>query len=121
MQFGNGLNTNHQFHRTNTLKISTLFATISPIYVAALFSALTPNTSDTIRSTMALKGSLIARAILIVFPLATPLISGPCARGAVILLMAEANGNWHQEVSIIAAIVAIQVLNLLMLLMADLI
>ena len=53
-----------------------------------------------------------------VFPLATPLIAGPGVMGAVILLKAEANGNWHQEVAIIAATVAVLVLTLLMLLMA---
>ena len=147
--------------------------------MAALFAALTPNTRDKIRRAMALKGTLIAGGILIVFavfgnavlirlgiglpalrtaggilllliaidmvfarssggssttddeteeagnkddisvfPLATPLIAGPGTMGAVILLMAEAGGDWHQEVAIIAAIVAVLLLTLLLLLMA---
>jgi multiple antibiotic resistance protein len=164
---------------TAILAFATFFATISPIDVAALFAALTPNTSDKIRRAMALKGTLIAGGILIVFavfgnavlirlgiglpalrtaggilllliaidmvfarssggssttddeteeagnkddisvfPLATPLIAGPGTMGAVILLMAEAGGDWHQEVAIIAAIVAVLLLTLLLLLMA---
>ena len=164
---------------TAILAFATFFATISPIDVAALFAALTPNTSDKIRRAMALKGTLIAgglrnvfavfgNAVLIrlgiglpalrtaggilllliaidmvfarssggssttddeteeagnkddisVFPLATPLIAGPGTMGAVILLMAEAGGDWHQEVAIIAAIVAVLLLTLLLLLMA---
>ena len=164
---------------TAILAFATFFATISPIDVAALFAALTPNTSDKIRRAMALKGTLIAGGILIVFavfgnavlirlgiglpalrtaggilllliaidmvfarssggssttddeteeagnkddisvfPLATPLIAGPGTMGAVILLMAEAGGDWHQEVAIIAAIMAVLLLTLLLLLMA---
>ena len=164
---------------TAILAFATFFATISPIDVAALFAALTPNTSDKIRRAMALKGTLIAGGILIVFavfgnavlirlgiglpalrtaggilllliaidmvfarssggssttddeteeagnkddisvfPLATPLIAGPGTMGAVILLMAEAGGDWHQEVAIIAAIVAVLLLTLLLLLVA---
>ena len=164
---------------TAILAFATFFATISPIDVAALFAALTPNTSDKIRRAMALKGTLIAGGILIVFavfgnavlirlgiglpalrtaggilllliaidmvfarssggssttddeteeagnkddisvfPLATPLIAGPGTMGAVILLMAEAGGDWHQEVAISAASMAVLLLTLLLLLMA---
>lgn len=52
---------------TTLLAFTTLFATISPVDVAALFAALTPKTSDKDRRVMALKGTLIAGGILFVF------------------------------------------------------
>ena len=42
-----------------------------------------------------------------VFPLATPLIAGPGAMGAVILLMANAEGDWKTQATIIACLVAV--------------
>ncbi|HJN25457.1 MAG TPA: MarC family protein [Rhodospirillales bacterium] len=164
---------------TGLLAFTTLFATIGPIDVAALFAAMTPNATDRQRRSMALKGTLIAGSILVVFaffgnalltrlgiglpamrtaggvlllliaidmvfarhsggssttddeteeaeqkkdisvfPLATPLIAGPGTMGAVILLMAEASGNWQNEAAIIGAVVAIVFLTLLLLLVA---
>ncbi|MBL6932452.1 MAG: MarC family protein [Rhodospirillales bacterium] len=161
------------------LAFTTLFATISPVDVAALFAALTPKASDGQRRIMALKGTLIAGGILFVFaifgntllirlgiglpalrtaggilllliaidmvfarssggssttddeteeaghkkdisvfPLATPLIAGPGTMGAVILLMAQANGDWKTEMSILAAILAVLLITLILLLMA---
>ena len=52
---------------TALLAFTTLFATISPVDVAALFAALTPGTSPKQRRVMALKGTLIAATILLVF------------------------------------------------------
>ena len=52
---------------TALLAFTTLFATISPIDVAALFAALTPKATDAQRRAMALKGTLIAGGILLVF------------------------------------------------------
>lgn len=164
---------------TALLAFTTLFATISPIDTAALFAALTPSTSASRRRIIALKGTLIAGGILLifaifgndvllrlgiglpalrtaggilllliaidmvfarssgvssttddeteeaghkddisVFPLATPLIAGPGTMGAVILLMAQAKGNWHQEIAIIAALITVLAVTLTMLLMA---
>jgi multiple antibiotic resistance protein len=164
---------------TALLAFTTLFATISPIDVAALFAALTPGTTPKQRRVMALKGTLIAAAILLVFavfgnaalaslgiglpalrtaggilllliaidmvfarssggtsttddeteeaghkndisvfPLATPLIAGPGTMGAVILLMAQAEGDWHKQIAVVGAIIAVLVVTLLMLLMA---
>jgi len=161
------------------LAFTTFFATISPIDVAALFAALTPKASDARRRAMAVKGTLIAAAILIVFalvgdellrrlgislaamrtaggillflialdmvfahssggssttedeeeeaghkedisvfPLATPLIAGPGTMGAVILLSAEAEGNWRHEMAVIAAIIAVILLTFILLLAA---
>lgn len=46
---------------------ATFFATIGPLDVAALFAALTPRNTPAERRTIALKGTLIALAILLVF------------------------------------------------------
>lgn len=164
---------------TALLAFTTLFATISPVDVAALFAALTPKANDAARRAMALKGTLIAAGILLVFaifgnavlmrlgiglpalrtaggilllliaidmvfarpsggpsttqdeteeaghksdisvfPLAMPLIAGPGTMGAVILLMAEASGDWHKEVGVVVAVLAVLMVTLLMLLTA---
>ncbi len=50
-----------------------------------------------------------------VFPLATPLIAGPGAMGAVILLMANAQGNLATQLIVIASLVAVLLITLLAL------
>ena len=54
-----------------------------------------------------------------VFPLATPLIAGPGAMGAVVLLMADAQGSVVDQLIIISALLAILVLTLSLLLLAN--
>lgn len=54
-----------------------------------------------------------------VFPLATPLIAGPGAMGAVILLMADAKGNVVDQLIILGSLVLILVLTLSLLLLAN--
>jgi len=54
-----------------------------------------------------------------VFPLATPLIAGPGAMGAAILLMADAEGDWLLQATVIAAMLAVLLLTLLGLLLAN--
>ncbi len=53
-----------------------------------------------------------------VFPLATPLIAGPGAMGAAILLMADASGDLVRQSAVIASLVAMLVLTLVLLLVA---
>jgi multiple antibiotic resistance protein len=51
-----------------------------------------------------------------VFPLATPLIAGPGAMGAVILLMANAEGDWKTQATIIACLLAVLLMTFVALL-----
>jgi multiple antibiotic resistance protein len=156
-----------------------LFATIGPVDVAAIFAAITKDSSPAERRRMALRGTLIGAGILTVialigeallqqlgitlaalrtaggillllmgidmvfarhsgatsttsdeteeattktdisvFPLATPLLAGPGAMGAVILLMADAGGDHLAQAVVIAALLANFVIALVLLLMA---
>ncbi len=53
-----------------------------------------------------------------VFPLATPLIAGPGAMGAAILLMANAEGDLTRQATVVASLLAILLLTLAALLLA---
>ncbi len=53
-----------------------------------------------------------------VFPLATPLIAGPGAMGAAILLVAQAEGERVLEAIVIGALVTVLVINLVLLFVA---
>lgn len=162
------------------LAFTTLFATISPISVSAMFAALTVAATARARRTMAIRGTLIATGILMgfallgeyllsglgislaalrisggilllligidkvfarsdngaatnkeerreaeikedisVFPLATPLIAGPGAMGAIILLMADVKGELAQQAVVVGALLAIMLLTLLTLISAS--
>ncbi|NNE64152.1 MAG: MarC family protein [Gammaproteobacteria bacterium] len=162
------------------IAFATFFATIGPIDVAAMFSALTAHSSAEHRRSMAIRGTLIAGGILItfalvgeimlgslgislaalrtaggilllligidmvfarssggtsttedeakeaiskkdisVFPIATPLIAGPGAMGAAVLLMANAEGDIVLQATVIASIIAILLLTLVSLLLAS--
>lgn len=52
------------------------------------------------------------------FPLATPLLAGPGAMGAVVLLMAERSGDWELQGMVIAAILAVLAVGLACMLLA---
>ena len=54
---------------TALIAFTTYFATIGPADVAALFAALTPNSSSAARRQMAIRATLIATAILLAFAL----------------------------------------------------
>jgi multiple antibiotic resistance protein len=163
-----------------SLAFTTFFATISPLSVAAMYAALTATSSADERRRMAIRGTLIAGAILLgfallgeylltglgislaalrisggilllligidkvfarasngastskaeqqeaeikedisVFPLATPLVAGPGAMGATILLMTDVKGNLSHQAAVIGAMLAILLLTLLALLFAS--
>ncbi len=162
---------------TAAVAFATLFATISPIEAAAMFAAITAGSAAAHRRSMAIRGSLIASGILLVFalfgelllstlgislaalrtaggilllligidmvfarssggtsttteetreaeqkqdisvfPLATPLIAGPGAMGAVILLMANAQGEWKIQATVIACLLAVLLMTFIALL-----
>lgn len=164
---------------TATVALATFFATIGPLDVAAVFAGLTATDSPKRRRLMAVRGTLIAGGILLlfaivgefvltglgislaalrtaggilllligidmvfarssgststtdeeereakgkrdisVFPLATPLIAGPGAMGAVILLMANTEGELVLQATVVAALSAIIILTFGMLLLA---
>ncbi len=53
-----------------------------------------------------------------VFPLATPLIAGPGAMGAVVLLVADTQGDWGLRLTVIGALLLVLGITLLLLIMA---
>lgn len=59
------------------------------------------------------------RADIAVFPLATPLIAGPGAMGAAILLMADTQGDVRLQVVVVACLIAMLLLTLISLLLAS--
>jgi multiple antibiotic resistance protein len=164
---------------TAAVAFTTFFVTISPIEAAAMFAAITPDSSAVHRRAMAIRGSLIAGGIMLVFalfgesllstlgislaalrtsggilllligidmvfarssggtsttddetqeatgksdisvfPLATPLIAGPGAMGAAILLMANAQGEWKTQAVVIACLLAVLLMTFIALLAA---
>ena len=166
---------------TETLIVAftTLFATVGPVDVAAVFAVLTADDSPRQRRNTAVKGTIIGGIILFifafvgqllltqlgislaafrtgggilllligidmvfarssggtsttdeeeeeaetkqdisVFPIATPLIAGPGAMGASILLMANTNGDPTLVTAVVIAMVGILIVTLLLLLLA---
>lgn len=165
---------------TYMVAMTTFFATIGPLDVTAVFTALTVGNSPQKIRAMAIRGCFIATVILLgfalagefllsklgislaalkiaggilllliaidmvfarasgansttneetdeashksdisVFPLATPLIAGPGAMGASILLMAKSSGDHLQQLMVVAAIISIMVLTLSLLLISS--
>ena len=165
---------------TATVAMAAFFATIGPLDVAAVYAALTATETPKRRRRMAIRGTLIATGILVlfalvgellliglgislaalrtgggilllligidmvfartsgststteeeeieamgkrdiaVFPLATPLIAGPGAMGAVILLMANSEGNLILQATVVASLLVIILLTFIMLLLAS--
>ena len=161
------------------LSMATFFATIGPLDVAAIFAALTAHSTRQHRRTMALRGTLIATSILVlfalagemvlgslgislaalrtaggilllliaiemvfarttggtsttdeeeqealskqdisVFPIATPLIAGPGAMGAAILLMADAEGDLTHQLVVLGSLLTILLFTLVGMLLA---
>ncbi len=165
---------------TAVIAAATFFATIGPLDVAAMFAVMTGDYTPKERRRTALRGTVIATVILLVFallgermlaglgislpalriaggilllligiemvfamtsgarsttdeeeieaasrqdiavfPLATPLIAGPGAMGAAILLMADASGEWLLQVAVVGALLAMLLLTLLGMLLAS--
>ena len=159
------------------IAFATFFATIGPIDVAAMFAALTAKATPEHRRNMAIKGTLIAAGILLlfalvgdtllthlgislaalrtaggilllligidmvfarhsggvsttadehaeanlkedisVFPLATPLIAGPGAMGAAILLVANAEGDLARQTVVVMSMLGVVLLTFFALL-----
>lgn len=164
---------------TALIAFTTFFATVGPVDVAALYAALTVDNTPAERRAMALKGTLVATAILVffavagnaalahlgitlaalrtaggilllliaidmvfarssggvtataaerreararpdisVFPLGTPLIAGPGAIGATVLLIAGAHGDLARQAAVAGALALIMLIQLALLLMA---
>jgi multiple antibiotic resistance protein len=164
---------------TALVALTTYFATIGPLDVAAIFAALTPHNTTRERRAIAVKGTLIALGILLlfalfgdamlhlfgislpalrtaggvlllliaidmvfarpsggvttteaenkeatakhdisVFPLATPLIAGPGAMGATILLVADAQGDLVTIALVVGSLLAMLALTCLLMLVA---
>jgi multiple antibiotic resistance protein len=165
---------------TAVVAFTTFFATIGPLDVGPVFAAMTPAVRSRDRRRMAVRGTLIATVILVifaltgelvfaslgislaalrvaggilllliaidmvfarpsgstttteeealeastrtdvtVFPLATPLIAGPGAMGATILLMADAEGSLLAQGIVLAMLLAVMVVTLASLLLAS--
>ncbi len=165
---------------TAAVAFTTFFVTLGPIEAAAMLAALTHNRTTQHRRKMAIRGTLLASVILLifavigewllrhlgislaalrtaggilllligidmvfarasggftttnaetleaehkqdisVFPLATPLIAGPGAMGAVILFMANAQGDFVTQLIVIGALFAVLLITLLALLGAS--
>ncbi len=161
------------------ISLTTFIVTVGPVDVAVVFAVLTRNQPATQRRAMALRGTLLAAVILLifalfgeaslevlgitlpalytgggilllligidmvfarssggvsatapetreaagrtdlaVFPLATPLLAGPGAISAAILLMSKANGDWLAQGVVLAALLLVMLLTLICLLLA---
>lgn len=162
------------------IAFTTYFATVGPLDVAAMFAVLTATASTRTRRILALRGTAIATAILIifalcgnvllaglgislaalkvaggillllmgiemvfarssggtsttseetveastrpdisVFPLATPLIAGPGAIGASILLMTKHEGDTVAQGMVMAGLFTVMLVTLILLLLAE--
>ncbi|MCW9015049.1 MAG: MarC family protein [Gammaproteobacteria bacterium] len=165
---------------TAAVALATFFATIGPFDIAAMFVVLTANNTKQYRRLMAIRGTIIAAVVLLifalfgstllssmgislaalsaaggilllligiemvfarepsgtkptseeeleaaskqdisVFPIASPLIAGPGTMGAVILLMANADGDLGRQIIVIGSLLIILFVTFLSLLLAS--
>ena len=64
------------------------------------------------------KREAIAKDDIAVFPLATPFIAGPGAIGAVILLSADASGDFRKQITVLLSLALVLLIQLALLLVA---
>jgi multiple antibiotic resistance protein len=163
-----------------TVAFTTFFATIGPLDVAAVYAGLTVSKSSKERFSIALRGTIIATIVLLLFavlgqkiltsfgislaafraaggilllligiemvfardsgatsttddeeeeartrsdiaafPIATPLIAGPGAIGAVVLMMAGSEGDYVHQSVVIGALIATLLVTFLSMLLAS--
>lgn len=85
------------------------------IAIDLVFARSSGGTSTTSEET----SEAATRRDISVFPLATPLIAGPGSMGAVVLLMANTEGNLIAQAAVLAALFAVLLLTLCLLLLAN--
>ena len=76
-------------------------------------------TSGGISTTSEEENEAAGKPDISVFPLATPLIAGPGAMGASILLMADAKGDLVAQIAVISGLVSVMLSTLILLLLAN--
>ncbi len=167
-------------YETAFVAFATFFATIGPFNVPIVFASLTGDLTPRARTAAAVKGTVIATAILLafavsgdmilnlfgitlpalriaggillllisidmvfarssgavsttpdeneeaiekadisVFPLATPLLAGPGAMGAVVLLMADVSGDTLQSFIVVGALLTVMAMALISMLLTS--
>lgn len=84
------------------------------IGIDMVFAVSSGGTSTTAEETQ----EAASKADIAVFPLATPLIAGPGAMGAAILLMSDTGGDFLLKVAVIGALFAVLLLTLVGMLVA---
>ena len=87
------------------------------LMLLAIDMVFAPTTAST-KATSAETSEAEGRQDISVFPLATPLIAGPAALGAAVLLAAGARGSVTAEAVVIAALLLVMALQLALLLVA---
>ena len=85
------------------------------IAIDMVFARTSGSTTTTEEETREARG----KADITVFPLATPLIAGPGAMGAAILLMADADGDLLKQSAVVAMLFAVLFITLAALLLAS--
>ena len=84
------------------------------IGIEMVFARPTGSTSTTPEETVEAR----TKADISVFPLATPLIAGPGAMGAVVLLMADAQGDWLARGVVMVMLLVVLLLTFLLMMLA---
>ena len=98
---------------------TTFFATVGPVEAAVLFATLTPKMEQSARAAIAIRATAIAGSLLLIFTLfGQPLLAGPGAMSAGILLAANADGNALSLATTVGALAAVMAVTLALLLLS---